>query len=72
MIEFTQDEIAFGQLLDARITEAQIRLEERNRMRAEFIQYLGNKYNLSGEVQFIDWANGFTVGGASDGKLHNQ
>ena len=72
MIEFTLDEITFGQLLDARINEAKIRLEERNRMKIEFIQYLGAKYNLSGDVQFVDWVQGFTVGGTNNGELHNQ
>lgn len=72
MIEFTRDEITFGQLLDARINEAKIRLEERNRMKIEFIQHLGAKYNLSGDVQFVDWVHGFTVGGADNGELHNQ
>lgn len=63
MIKFEDHEIAFGLLLEKQINDARVRLEERQLMLEQYIQFLGNKYGLSGDVALNDWMKGFEVTG---------
>lgn len=72
-VKLTIEEILFGAFLDNKIADARATLREREQAKMDFIQFLGNKYGLNGDVTLENWIGGFnTSEEVHDGELHNQ
>lgn len=63
-------DIVYGLQLERQIAQLQAQLATAQNSLTLYMNYLGNKHGLTGEVTLNNWAKGFEVN--DDGELHDQ